>query len=1026
MRNPTQNGVTFKRSLLAMSIMAIGLPTLVLPAVALAQDEPAGDGVEEVLVLGVRGAQKSAIDVKRNAATIVDGISAEDIGKLPDSTITDSLQRITGVQVQRNGGEGGALSIRGMSQVALLLNGEQYLAAGNITSAQPDLTDVPAQLLHASQVYKSLDVRNAQSGITGTINIQTYRPLDFKEGFSAAGGFEESRGELTKQTDPTFNALINWRNDDTGILFSAVTGKKNLAKNFTGSAVVSDDGGLGIAPAIVTDEEGNTRLAEGHGFEAFSQGVERNRDGFNAAFQHDFGNGFNVVAEGFYTKAKSYDRRVGINFSNRWSQDDNSENETPTHIRTNFTGKDGSHWIVPDQYDIRALWVKSYSVDNVDTQDSKNFNLELNYDNGGPFTGSLRAVHGSANALKYEANAEGDLSNFQGDNYVQQNTFYPIDVAKNFTADTRHTEIGSAGGYYVNANPQGYAEDQHLTLARNNFHMTWGGFNTPISGGLGDGKTLADYLGNKNSQTLAGYSMDSNSDLQSDLNAVSAKGKYTFEESFFKDVEIGLRHSKREVGVEAFAMFSSLYKGSKNKNGEVNTNGCLVQWKSIDVQLNGGDDGTQCSAGEFDVNDPSVFLPYTANKPQKLDANGAQVTFVTNLGSHVAGIPGFWAVDPHSFDDPVAFQTKAFGNLERVIKPSNSYDIDLEETSAYISSNFEAGIYSGNVGARIIQSTLGTNVYTTDGQTRAYGDTLIPTGRERTEKKTTEVLPSLNLSVAVQDDLKLRFAIAKTKQELDLDKYGSSLAIDTIIDVNNPTVRVPLSWSSDGNPNLKPWLATNIDFSAEYYVGQASMFSVGAYYIKIDSFVDQKTYNKDIEANGNTYNLPGHGPVEGSDGKVQGIELAAKFAFSDFTSGFLSNFGLDTNYTYSPSERKSATNFDVDGKYYPFADNSKNTYNLALWYEHDKLQARVALNHRDERYVQDSGEYGYSLYELGGSYVDANISYDFTSDITVFVEGSNITSTDSRFVYRLTKSVQQDAFYYDNEARYTLGVRAKF
>ncbi len=1023
MRDPRNCGATFNRSLLALAIMAAGLPST-----ALAQAEAADENVQEVLVLGVKGAQKSAIDVKRNAATIVDGISAEDIGKLPDSTITDSLQRITGVQVQRNGGEGGALSIRGMSQVALLLNGEQYLAAGNITSAQPDLTDVPAQLLHGSQVYKSLDVRNAQSGITGTINIQTYRPLDFKDGFSAAGGFEESHGELTKQNDPTFNALVNWRNDDTGVLLSAVTGRKNLAKNFTGSAVVSDDGGLGIAPAIVTDEHGDTRLAEGHGFEAFSQGVERNRDGLNAAFQHDFGNGFNLVAEGFYTKAKSYDRRVGINFSNRWSQDDNSENETPTHIKTSFSGKDGSHWIVPDQYDIRALWVKSYSVNNVDAQTSKNYNLELNYDNGGPFTGSLRAVHGSANALKYEANAEGDLSNFQGDNYVQQNTFYPIDIAKNFTADTRHTEVGSAGGYYVNANPQGYGEDQHLTLARNNFHMNWGGFNTPINGGLGEGKTLTDYMANKYSQTLAGYSMDSNSDLQSTLNAVSMKGKYAFEDDmFFKDVEIGLRHSKRDVGVQAFAMFSALYKGSKNKDGEINKDGCLVQWKSIDVPLNGGDDGTQCSAGEFDANDPSVFIPYTANKPQKLDANGAKVTFVTNLGSHVSGIPGFWAVDPHTFDNPVAFQTKAFGNLERITKPSSSYDIDLTETSSYISSNFERGIVSGNLGARIIQSTLGTNVYTTDGQTRAYGDTLVPTGRARTEKTNTEILPSLNLGVAVNDDLKLRFAVAKTKQELDLDKYGSSLAIDTIIDVDNPTVRIPLSWSSDGNPNLKPWLATNFDFSAEYYVGQASMLSMGLYYIKIDSFVDQKSYDKDIVANGKTYhNLPGHGPVEGSDGKVQGIELAAKLAFSDFTDGFLSSFGLDSNYTYSPSERKSETNFDVAGKYYPFADNSKNTYNLALWYEQDKLQARIALNHRDERYIQDSGEYGYSLYELGGTYVDANISYDFGNDITVYLEGSNITSTDSRFVYRLTQAVQQDAFYYDNEARYTLGVRAKF
>lgn len=1014
----------FNPSNLTLAMLALGFSTTASVNVLAQESE---SSVEEVIVLGVKGAQKSAIDVKRNAATIVDGISAEDIGKLPDSTITDSLQRITGVQVQRNGGEGGALSIRGMSQIALLLNGEQYIAAGNIAAAQPNLTDVPAQLLHGSQVYKSLDVRNAQSGITGTINIQTYRPFDFAEGFSAAGGIEGSSGELTKKNDPTFNGLINWRNESTGILVSAVTGKKNLAKNFTGSAVVSDNGSLGIAPVAVEDEHGQWRLAEGHGFEAFSQGVERNREGINASFQHDFGNGFNLVAESFYTHAKSYDRRVGINFSNRWAMNDNSKNESPTHIRTNLTGKDGSHWIIPDQYDIHALWIKSYTVNNVDTQESKNFNIELNYDNGGPFTGGLRAIKGSANALRYEANAEGDFSNFQGDNYVQQNTFYPVEIAKQFNADPRHHELGAKGGFYVNANEQGYGEDPHLTLARHNFRMVWGGFDHPIAGGLGNGKTLADYMRNKYSQTLAGYSMDSNSDLNSDVSALSAKGKYAFESnSFFKDVEAGIRHSKREVGVESFAMFSNLYKGSYNKHGEINTNGCLVQWKSIDVQLSGGDDGTQCSAGEFDVNDPSVFLPYTANKPQKLDANNAKVMFVKNLSSYAKGIPGFWAMDPRTLDNPIAFQTKAFGNLERIVKPASSYDVDLAETSAYLSGSFESGIYAGTLGARIIRSTLGTNVYTTDGQTRAYGDTLIATGRERTERTYTDVLPSVNLSATLSDAWKLRAAFAKTKQELDLDKYGSSLSIDTIIDVNNPTVRVPRSWTSNGNPNLKPWLATNLDFSAEYYVGDASMLSMGLYHIKIDSFVDVKRYDRDIVANGKTYHLPGQGPIEGNNGKVQGIEFAAKVAMSDFTDGFFTHFGVDGNYTYSPSERKSDVNFDVKGNYYPFPDNSKNTYNLAIWYQKDQLQARVALNHRDERYIQNSGQYGYSLYELGGSYIDANVSYDLAKDITVYLEGSNLTSTDSRFVYRLAKGAEQDAFVYENEARYTLGIRAKF
>src|SRR6478735_10060028 len=166
---------SFKKKLLTSAIASYALVGF---HNAMAADTPdQNENVEEVIVLGVKGAQQSAINTKREATSIVDGIAAEDIGKLPDTTITDSLQRITGVQIEHTAGEGGKLSIRGMQQVAVMMNGEQFLAAGNLNSAQPDFNDVPAQLLRAADVYKTLDVRNNQSGITGTINIKTFRPF---------------------------------------------------------------------------------------------------------------------------------------------------------------------------------------------------------------------------------------------------------------------------------------------------------------------------------------------------------------------------------------------------------------------------------------------------------------------------------------------------------------------------------------------------------------------------------------------------------------------------------------------------------------------------------------------------------------------------------------------------------------------------------------------------------------------------------------------------------------------------------
>jgi len=113
-----------------------------------------GTDEQDIVVTGVRGAQQKAINVKREASQIVDSIAAEDIGKLPDVTIADSLQRVTGVQITRSAGQGASVNIRGLANVLTTLNGEQFLGASNITGAQPNLTDIPSTLFAGVDVIK--------------------------------------------------------------------------------------------------------------------------------------------------------------------------------------------------------------------------------------------------------------------------------------------------------------------------------------------------------------------------------------------------------------------------------------------------------------------------------------------------------------------------------------------------------------------------------------------------------------------------------------------------------------------------------------------------------------------------------------------------------------------------------------------------------------------------------------------------------------------------------------------------------
>src|SRR5690554_6338033 len=201
--------MNFKKKLIVTAVASIAG----FSGLSFAQSNDSEATVEEVVVRGVRAAQETAVNIKRDANSVVDAISAEDIGKLPDVTIADSLQRIPGVQIRRSAGEGSSINVRGLPQVVTQLNGEQYLGANSVVSTQPNFGDIPSQLFKGADVYKSSVASLGNTGITGTVNLKTYRPFDFDEGFTAAGGVEAQYGTETEETDPSINGLINWQND---------------------------------------------------------------------------------------------------------------------------------------------------------------------------------------------------------------------------------------------------------------------------------------------------------------------------------------------------------------------------------------------------------------------------------------------------------------------------------------------------------------------------------------------------------------------------------------------------------------------------------------------------------------------------------------------------------------------------------------------------------------------------------------------------------------------------------------------
>ncbi|HVN98850.1 MAG TPA: TonB-dependent receptor [Steroidobacteraceae bacterium] len=175
-----------RRSALAISSTATGCALLLLAASgsAGAADQPGDTAtaqapLEEVVVTGVRAAIESAIAVKRNSGSIVEAVSAEDIGKLPDTSIAESISRLPGLTSQRANGRASAISLRGTDPAFTnaLLNGREQVSTGDNRSIEFD--QYPSELLSGVTVYKTPDAQLIGQGLAGTIDMQTIRPLEY-------------------------------------------------------------------------------------------------------------------------------------------------------------------------------------------------------------------------------------------------------------------------------------------------------------------------------------------------------------------------------------------------------------------------------------------------------------------------------------------------------------------------------------------------------------------------------------------------------------------------------------------------------------------------------------------------------------------------------------------------------------------------------------------------------------------------------------------------------------------------------
>ncbi len=359
------------------------------------------------------------------------------------------------------------------------------------------------------------------------------------------------------------------------------------------------------------------------------------------------------------------------------------------------------------------------------------------------------------------------------------------------------------------------------------------------------------------------------------------------------------------------------------------------------------------------------------------------------------------------------------GELEFLFQPLESGDVIEESSAGYVMANFgnDDGRFpwKANLGVRAVETqTTSSGFQTTDPDDQ--------NATPVTESNTyTDVLPSFNIVVDLSDDLVFRAAAAKVMTRPTL----SDIRLSQLINSGQLQAFVT-------NPSLDPFRATQLDTTLEWYFDEGALFSIGVFYKDIESFITEVTTDN-VDLGIDTTSPDASGVPDGINdlfqvvqvtnglgAEVSGIEVSYQQNFT-FLPEPLDGFGALLNYTYADS----SSNFvdQVTGGELPLPGQSENTFNAILFYEKDKLGARVSYNYRDGFLDTPVGDGGLPVFEEEFGQIDFSLSYAFTDRLSASIEGINVND-ETRTQY--AGNPLRLAYFEQTGARYLFGLRYNY
>ena len=1048
------------------SLFAIGC--LLASGQAYAQDDPtttevADDEGEVIIVTGIRASLANSQDIKRDSDTVVDAITAEDIGALPDRSVTEALQRVPGVAINRFAGsndpdhfsvEGAGVVIRGLNFVRGEFNGRDAFSANG--GRQLGFNDVPAELLGSVVVAKNLTSEMIEGGLAGTVNLNTRVPFD-RRGLYIGATLEANYSDLVEKLTPQGSFLISntW---DTG------AGTFGLLGAVSYSQIKSRSDGIQVTNF-------QTRDGETTGGSNNSGPVTRTRlPGKDVAY----------APLGGQFRTQDYDRqRLGIAAAAQWENTDRTMVATLQYIRSNATSEWGEHTFEsgPDlaEYNTFPAAGTNYQYDENDVFESGYITL--------PGSGWRTGDSGSATTRVPTGGVQQSLSRRQVDQETVNQDFgfnfkYTPDDRWAFNFDAQYTEA-TTENLDVSVFGSTFA-DTMLDLTGNipvviatkpqNTRATWA---APTSmENLSDTQYFST-----NQYTFWRAAMDHIEDSKGHEYAFRGDTQYTFDDgSFLKRIKVGARYADRDQTVQ-----SSTYNWGRLSEVWAGNAGSAVFFDEF------GTDRTEFfSFGNFFRGaTPGPVGGWYYNGDLIGDYEGSaqffrsiddyfrtgQVNPATGQGTGwvplhqrpnaVAGTPFLPSeIQVVSETTYAGYGMLSFGNDEYADYPTVSGNVGVRYVKTQVDS--AGSIQFPPVSTTGFDQSTGTFPTYTEYCTADIVDPDGPEGPippqpgdvpaicELSEAQflavrafsnagsTVDVaandyqnwLPSLNVKLEVTDELQFRFAASRAMARPDFSYIRNFLNVGT-----NTQAGFRFQ-AGAGNPFLKPATADQFDLSAEWYFDDVGSLTLTGFYKSIKNFFYQDVVERSLTNNGQTFTVFVTGPANYSAerGKVKGFELAYQQTF-DFLPGLLSGLGFNGNYTYIKSKGIPNSILDTPNAptitpgNLPLEQLSKHNFNATGFYEKGPLSLRASYSWRS-RFLLTSRDVihpYFPIFNAATGQLDASIFYSLTPNIKLAFQGTNLLNEVLKTEQQFTASgLRGPRSYFINDRRYTFGVRATF